>query len=184
MPLLSIIVVNVKGREHLSNLIKSLENSSFKDFELIIVDIKENKLRTQLEVKEVLIEEDKGLAFCRNKGLLASNSNLVLFLDNDTEVLKDTLLKFVNFLKENRKTIVQLKLVKEDGTIDAAGGVIDVLGYSHEIFRGTPKDDVKETYPVLYAKGAAFGGWREDLLYLGGFDDEYFYGYDETDLCI
>ncbi|WP_016729832.1 glycosyltransferase [Saccharolobus islandicus] len=178
---LSIIVVNVKGKENLPRLISSLNRSTYKDFELIVVD-DSNSISGNLKL--VNITKDLGLAYCRNKGVEASSGKFLLFLDNDTELTEDTLEKFIGFIEKNTDSIAQLKLIRDDGRIDAAGGVIDELGYPFELFKG---EDVKEIdeidHNILYAKGAAIGMSREIFSELNGFDNEYFYGYDETDLC-
>lgn len=107
-----------------------------------------------------------------------------MFLDNDTEVKEDALEKFVSFIRENPNYIIQLKLVKDDGTIDAAGGLIDELAYPHELSKGIKESDVNKVIEVLYAKGAAIGMSKEVFEIVGGFDEELFYNYDDTDFCI
>jgi len=64
MVTLSIIVVNVKGKENLPRLMASLKKSTYKDFELIVVDNE----TTLGDFKLVKIERDLGLAYCRNIG--------------------------------------------------------------------------------------------------------------------
>lgn len=179
---LSIIVVNVKGKEKFPLLYNSLLRSSFKDFEVIVVDDRENKF-SDPRFKNVKIKEDKGLAYCRNLGVYNSSGHYLLFLDNDTEIVEDTLEKFISYIAERPNEIVQLKLIKEDGTLDATGGLIDDLAYPHELNRGAKEDTVNEVREILYAKGAAIGMSRKTFELVGGYDEEYFYGYDETDFC-
>lgn len=180
MVTLSIIVVNVKGKENLPRLMASLKKSTYKDFELIVVDNE----TTLGDFKLVKIERDLGLAYCRNKGAEISSGRFLLFLDNDTEVMEDTIEKFIEFINKNPDFIVQLKLIKDDGRIDAAGGIIDDLGYPLELFKGSIVADFIPPANILYAKGAAIGMSKDVFNMLHGFDNEYFYGYDETDFCL
>ncbi|WP_338602472.1 glycosyltransferase family 2 protein [Sulfolobus tengchongensis] len=180
MSMLSIIVVNVKGKENLPRLLSSLDKSTFKDFELIVVDTQDINGNFKL----VKIEKDLGLAYCRNKGVEASQGKFLLFLDNDTELMVDTLENFIKFIQQNPNYIVQLKLIGDNKKIDAAGGLIDDLGYPFELFKGHNPDEVNSIFYVTYAKGAAIGMSREIFEQLQGFDIEYFYGYDETDFCL
>jgi GT2 family glycosyltransferase len=183
MVMLSIIVINVKGKDKFPMLYNSLTKSTFKNFEVIVVDIVDNRFEDE-RFKNIKILNDKGSAYCRNIGARNSSGKYLLFLDNDAEVKEDALEKFVAFIRENPNYIVQLKLVKEDGTIDAAGGLIDELAYPHELSRGMKESNVKQSYEVLYAKGAAIGMSKDVFERIGGFDEELFYYYDDTDFCI
>ncbi|WP_246253004.1 glycosyltransferase family 2 protein [Acidianus brierleyi] len=173
MKLLSIIIVNVKGKENLSRLLQSLSLSTFKDFEIIVIDNVKNESLNN--VKTVYINEDKGPAYCRNIGARNSEGKFLLFLDNDTKVPEDSLGHLINFLSSNQYKIVQLKLIREDGTIDSAGGFIDDLGYPYEKYRGERSKNVNSIYPILYAKGAALIISRDVFEKLGGFDEDYFF---------
>jgi GT2 family glycosyltransferase len=126
--LLSIIVVNVKGKDYLLGLLESLNKSLFKDFEVIVVDNVENTYSNS--IINVPISIDLGLAYCRNLGAKYASGDFFLFLDNDTKIFEDTLQNFIYYIQKNPNHIVQSKLIKEDDTIDAAGGIIDYLKYS------------------------------------------------------
>ncbi|BCU68070.1 glycosyl transferase [Sulfolobales archaeon HS-7] len=183
MVLLSIIIVNVKGSEYLPKLIESIMNSSFSDFEVIVVDIKEGDIIHQ-KIKYVVIEKDLGLSYCRNVGVNSSSGEYILFLDNDSEVFSNTLQHLMDFMLKNEEKIVQPLLIRDDNAIDAAGGLIDELGYSKELHRGEKPERVTDVTQVLYAKGAAFALSRKTFEKVGYFDEEYFYGYDESDYCL
>jgi Predicted glycosyltransferases len=177
MVTLSIIVVNVKGKEYLPNLLESLKRSSYNDFELIIVDDEQ----IFGPFKLIKIEKDLGPAYCRNFASYAKGEYL-LFLDNDTELLPDTIFKAVEFIKQNQNTIVQLKLVYSNGLIDSCGGVLDELGYPIELGRGgKSEENCFEVREILYAKGASLLVSKKIFDDLEGFDTNYFFGYEDTD---
>ena len=107
-PLLSIIVINFGKKEHLPRLISSLEKSEFKDFELIVGSIgsnaekgafSSNGLRNSV-IKIKLVELDKNYGAPENRNILASHASgkYLMFLDNDTEILEDTLEKAISFI--------------------------------------------------------------------------------------
>jgi len=150
MVTLSIIVVNVKGKDYLPKLLESLKRSSYNDFELIVVDDEQ----ISGPFKLIKIEKDLGPAYCRNFASYAKGEYL-LFLDNDTELLPDTMFKAVEFIKQNQDTIAQLKLVYPNGLIDSCGGVLDELGYPIELGRGIKSaENCFEVREILYAKSA------------------------------
>ncbi|MCY0850997.1 MAG: glycosyltransferase [Sulfuracidifex metallicus] len=181
---LSIVIINVKGKQYLAALLNSILQSSYTNFEVIVVDDQNLSIDDQ-RVKVVKIAEDKGVAYCRNLGVKNSTGKFILFLDNDTVLEKDTLEKFIDYMlsKDKNDTIVQLKLLKPDRKIDAAGGLLDDLGYPIELMKGKDEDCLKNDLEVIYAKGAAMGLSRELAYEIGLFDEKYFYGYEETDLC-
>ena len=86
--------------------------------------------------------------------------------------------------ENNDAGMAQSLLVKPNGEYDSAGGFINGLGYPIE-FR--PKVNYEllrmvKPYEVSYAKGAAVLIRRETYLQVGGFDNRFFFYYDETDL--
>jgi GT2 family glycosyltransferase len=179
MTLLSIIVLNVGGREHLPKLLNSLSKSTFTDFEIIVADTQEldgNFVKVKLDANYGP-PKNRNIAFQHSKG------NFILFLDNDTEVLPDTLSKFIEFISRNDNKIVQLKLVRDNGIIDSSGGFIDDLGYPIELGRDESSERYNCIRNILYAKAAAMGMSRKVFEALGGFDNDYFYGYADTDIC-
>ena len=80
--------------------------------------------------------------------------------------------------------MAQSLLIKPNGEYDSAGGFINGLGYPIEL---RPKVNYEllrrvKPYEVGYAKGAAVLIRREAYLQVGGFDNRFFFYYDETDL--
>jgi len=80
--------------------------------------------------------------------------------------------------------MAQSLLIKPNGEYDSASGFINGLGYSIEL---RPKVNYEllrrvKPYEVSYAKGAAVLIRRETYLQVGGFDNRFFFYYDETDL--
>jgi Predicted glycosyltransferases len=177
MVTLSIIVVNVKGKDHLPKLLESLKRSSYNDFELIVIDDEQ----ISGPFKLIKIEKDLGPAYCRNFASYAKGEYW-LFLDNDVELLPDTIFKAVEFIKQNQNTIVQLKLVYPNGLIDSCGGVLDELGYPIELGRGDKSaENCFEVREILYAKSASLLVSKKIFDELKGFDTDYFFGYEDTD---
>ncbi|EHP71260.1 putative glycosyltransferase [Metallosphaera yellowstonensis MK1] len=185
---LSVLVVNVKGKHHLPRLLTSLRGSTFRNFEVVIVD-DSDMIRHQdidnITVRIIKIGKDQGLAYCRNLAVEHSTGEILLFLDNDTEVIPNSLEFLVNYLEENRNEIVQLFLVTPEGEIDSLGGIIDDLGYPKELGKNLNEELANKlnVNKLLYGKGAAIAMRRDVFYRVGGFDTKFFYGYDETDFC-
>lgn len=100
----SLIVCTFGRVEELKLLFKSLKYQSYKNFEVIVVDqnIGEEVKKicrafSQIFEIKYLNSKVKGLSYCRNKGLLYANGEIIAFPDDDCEYKKDTL-RYINKL--------------------------------------------------------------------------------------
>ena len=100
----SIIVPFYRYKNYLKECLQSLKDSSFRDFETIIVlDQNEEDISDlqeeykDLNIKTYSLENKHGVAAARNLGLSKANGEYVYFLDSDDYVLSDAL----EFLSNN-----------------------------------------------------------------------------------
>src|SRR3989344_5151286 len=93
-PLVSIIIANYNGEDYLGTCLKSVLLSSYKKFELLIVD--DGSTDKSLEILDSFAKQDNrlkiftngknlGAAASRNAALAKAKGEIILFLDNDTE---------------------------------------------------------------------------------------------------
>ena len=102
--MVSIIITNYSYAEYLDQCIKSVLNQTYKDIELIIVDdysfdessIIINKWKLRFDFTYIQNKSNKGVAYCRNKGLELSKGNYIKFLDADDYLLPECIEKSVN----------------------------------------------------------------------------------------
>ena len=91
-PLVSVISVNYNQSEVTLDLLRSLQNTSYKNIEVIIVDNASPDDDPDIIKKEfpeiTLIKSDKNLGFAggNNIGIRASKGDYLMFINNDTEV--------------------------------------------------------------------------------------------------
>ncbi|MDC7218867.1 MAG: glycosyltransferase family 2 protein [Spirochaetales bacterium] len=101
MPYFSLIVATINRTEHHLNLIKSLKEQSFKDFEIIIVDQNSHsRLKKQLQsqlssynLTYLHVRHSMGLSAARNYGLKNASGQVIAFPDDDCWYQKNTLKK-------------------------------------------------------------------------------------------
>jgi len=74
------------------------------------------------------LDQNFGFAKANNIGAKIAKGELLLFLNNDTEVSKDFLEPLVQEIKSDEIAICQSLLLKNDGTVDSAGDFIDKYG--------------------------------------------------------
>ncbi len=136
--------------------------------------------------------ENIGFAKANNLGVKAAKGEFVLFLNNDTEPLQGWLENLLKVIQNDKNiSAVGSKLLFPDGSLQHSGVVIiedkkfpDPLVARH-IYWKAPAD-LKEanqlkTYQALTA--ACLLIRKKSFEEVGGFDEEYWNGYEDVDLC-
>lgn len=107
MPSISIVIPTYNRKDKLKRLLISLENSTFTDFEIIVVDDCSND-GTELMMKKEFptIRYIRHESIClvgksRNDGILASSTNLVFMIDDDNVIDKNTLDILLTYTDKN-----------------------------------------------------------------------------------
>ena len=185
------IVVNTDSRaDSLARTLQSLRHLDYGDFEVCVVrgptpdgtDTVVEPWRGRIKIAHC---PERNLAISRNIGIALAAGDVVAFIDDDAvpeaEWLRD------------------LAAAYEADGIDAAGGFVhdhtgvdfqwrygttDRLGDSKlDCDRAAPELNKpgSPSFPSLLGTNCSFR--RQTLLELGGFDEEYEYFLDETDLC-
>lgn len=102
---ISIIIPFQKYLHYLKECLQSLKESSYQDFEVLIVCDhvdehvqKEIPSLSDLSLRILSLEDETGVAACRNKGLQQATGEYVYFLDSDDYILEDTLFHMTEHL--------------------------------------------------------------------------------------
>lgn len=102
---ISIIIPFQKYLHYLKECLQSLKESSYQDFEVLIVCDhvdehvqKEIPSLSDLSLRILSLEDKTGVAACRNKGLQQATGEYVYFLDSDDYILEDTLFHMTEHL--------------------------------------------------------------------------------------
>ncbi len=201
-PKVSIIIPVFNKVELTRKCVEEIQKNTPEElYELIIVDngstdgTKEflKWLETNFKnVKIIINEKNLGFAKACNQGANVASTDYLLFLNNDTEPLKGWLEPLLYVMEhDNLVGAVGSKLLFPDGTIQHAGVIIvkdqklgDPLGGRH-IYYGKPSDlpeaNQMRTYQAL--TGACLLIRKSAFNEVGGFDEEYWNGYEDVDLC-
>ncbi|WP_053732109.1 glycosyltransferase [Nocardia sp. NRRL S-836] len=192
-PLVS-IVIPVHGKwSYTRQCLLSIESvHSTVPFEVIVVDDASpddsaDKLAACTGVQLVRTPRNLGFIGACNLGAEKARSELLLFLNNDTEVTPGWLEALVETANsDDRIGLVGAKLVYPDGTLQEAGGIIwsDATGWNYGR-NGDPNDQaVNVVRDVDYCSGAAILVRRDLFERIGGFDTRYAPAYyEDTDLA-
>lgn len=191
----SIIIPFKNHRELLHGCLKSLRTSTYRRFELVLVDNDSTERRTQRYLRRLqgrrgvrVIRRPGPFNFSRlcNEGARRANGDYLLFLNNDTEVLTPDWLEHLLFLERHPEVgVVGGTLLYPDGTIQHAGIFPQANGlWVHGHRGGSPDDaDLRQVRVVPAVTGACLLIGRETFFALGGFDERYPVTFGDVDLC-
>ncbi len=191
MPLISIIIPNYNGAEHLEVCLKSISLQTISDYELIVVDNGSTDNSISLihsqsqEIAVYQLNENKGFAAAVNYGITKSNGRYIALLNNDIELDTNWLSKLVEVLESNNELgSVACKMLNyfDRSTIDAAGDVLTKAG--NIIGRGFGEKDIGQYNTINYVFGACAGAGmyrRKVFDDVGFYDEDYFAWFEDAD---
>ena len=194
-PLVSVITVNYKQAAITCALLDSIDENTYKNLEVIVVDNGSEKDCTAdfqkhyPSVKVLKSAENLGFAGGNNLGIKAAKGNYIFLVNNDTEWtdgLVEALLK--RFESDATIGVVSPKIRYHHtpDMIQFAGFTeINPLTGRNETIGKNEKDMGQHDtpYPTPYAHGAAMMLKREVLQKAGLMPENYFLYYEELDWC-
>ncbi|MDR2908139.1 MAG: glycosyltransferase [Bacteroidales bacterium] len=194
--MLSVIISFYKALDNLELLFLALEQQSFRDFEVIVSEddnspqtvefLQQARSKFHFPILHVG-QEDQGFRKCKmlNKAILAASSDKIVFLDGDCIPHKHWVKNYNKMIREGvfcigRRVMLSQALsakLKESKNL-AYLSFVNFLRY------GVDRNLKRAIYlPFLISSknkghnrgvlGCNMGGWKDDLLVLNGFDEDY-----------
>ena len=183
-PKISVIIVNYNGKKLLENCLESLFKTDYNNFEVILVDNNSTDGSMEFVTKNypkiivIKLDSNKGFAEPNNIGVKIAKGEYLLFLNNDTVTTTNFISEMVKVLEKDEKiAICQSLLLKPDGNIDSSGDFIDKMGIVYN--SKTKTDEIKE---ISSARGACMLIRKKIFDKLGGFDEKFFFSFEDVDL--
>jgi len=193
LPKVSIIIVNWNGKKWLEKCLESVSKQTYKKYEVIVVDNgSEDESREYVKKyfpATILIELDKNYGFAKanNIGIKSAKGDLVFLLNNDTTIDKDMLENIAPLFDNPRIGTIQPRIVRMDdkNKLDLAGAFWTQTTFLHYFGLDGKRSSKKFNVPmrVFSNKGAAMFVRKSMLDKIGGFDEDFWSYYEETDLC-
>lgn len=127
----SVIIPGCNAEKTLPNLLDSLHNQDFKDFEIIFVDDCSQDGTAQIaqsyQCNLIQLTENHGPAFCRNMGVQNAGGDILVFTDSDCIAEKNWLESIERHFSEDDTEAIMGKLVLLPSTF--LGDSISALGF-------------------------------------------------------
>ena len=196
----SIIIPHYNNFPILDQCLKSLENITYSNLEIIVIDnnsYDDSSQKIKNNYKNLILKKSSknlGYAGGCNLGASFATGDYLLFLNNDT--VQDP--HFLNYMvdsldKDERIASVQSKIknFKNKDLFDyagACGGYIDYLVFPFcrgRMFNTVEKDimQYEESRDVFWTSGTAFLTRKSVFINMGGFDEKLFAHMEEIDYC-
>lgn len=132
-------------------------------------------------VTYVRLPENTGFAHACNIGARVASHNFYLFLNNDTIANDDFVSPMIESFKP-RVGAVGSKLLFPNGEIQHAG--VDVSLTASGLLEGFEYRNEREAGPVHAVTGACMAVRKNAFWSAGGFDEGYWNGNEDIDLCL
>lgn len=201
---ISFIIIVFKDIKSLKKCIRSISKLSSLRHEIIIIQnnssLNVNFLNSQKNVTIIKNQKNRGVAFARNQGITAACGKYFVFIDDDAYFKNVKQLKnAINYLQKNEKVgLLAPKVFYPNGMIQESIRRFPTL--QSLLWRGTvlstwfPQNGFYQSYLYLdrdrdtqlevdWALGACLIGRADVIKQIGGFDNNFFLGYDDVEIC-
>ena len=191
-PFFSVVVPTYNGLRHMAGVLGALEQQTFSDNEVIVVDDASSDATAQWVaenhpwVRLIVNRRNTGFAASCNTGAAAARGRYVVLLNNDTEPAATWLAELARAIAAHPDAaIVASKLLLYDrrDTLHTTGDMLGADGIPHN--RGVWEQD-RGQYDAAGAIFSGCGGasaYRKDVWQaLGGFDEDFWMYLEDVDL--
>lgn len=201
-PLISILIPNKDHTDDLDVLLRSIhEKCTYRNLEIIVIEnnsTEEETFRYYEEVQkrfsDVKVIYWKGIfnfSAINNFGFRASHGDLIMLLNNDTEVITPSLFEnMAGYLERPEVGMVGVKLLYQDNTIQHAGVLVGGGGLADHMFKGEKDSEpgymcrAITTQDVSAVTAACIMMRREVYAEVGGLDESFEVAFNDVDLCL
>lgn len=197
----SIIIPTKDKSEVLKKCIDSiLEKTTYKNYEIVIVDNGSKEKKTALYYEELRGIPQIKILYCNipfnfsainNYAVTQTNAKYLVFLNNDTEVItEDWLEVMLGFAQRKETGAVGAKLLYPDGSIQTAGLFLDEKGNVYRSHHRYPSNSlgyggrIQSIQNVSAVAAACMMVRREVFDEVGGFDSEFVVAHGDIDFCL
>lgn len=195
--LVSIVIANYNGEKYLNTCLKSVINSGYKNIEIVLtddaskdrsVDIINGYKKKDKRITLIKNKSNLGAAASRNRAIKKVRGDVIVFLDNDTEVNPGWLTELLKQLEIHNVGAAQSLLLdfeKRDRIQMAGGRLIPQTGWLAADFveLNYSKNKSKLTNKNIVGISASLAVKKEVLGVIGSFDEKEAVTTEDLDFC-
>ena len=197
-PLISIIIPNKDSIKYLKRAINSILKSTYKNYEIIIVENNSTKKSTfkyyekiKSFAKIIKYEGEFNYSKINNFGVTYANGEYLLLLNNDIKVIsKDWLEEMLSICQREDVGIVGAKLLYSDKTVQHAGVVVGMGGIAGHVNRL-----ISDKNPGYFGRVAVINNYsavtaaclmtkKELYEKVEGLDEKFKVAFNDVDFCM
>ena len=192
-PLVSVIILNWNGLEHLKDCLPSMTAQNYENLEIIVVDNGSTDGSIEYIQKEfpdtvTLIRNAENVGFCigNNIGIEVASGEYLVVLNNDTELDANWISALVDIAEKHPDVgMFASKILSfyDRDKIDCVGHLIYPDGLSRGRGRGeTDNGQYDQIEEVIFPSGCAAFYRKAMLDEIGLFDEQFFIYVEDSDL--
>ncbi len=190
--MISIIIISYNKADLTKKCLEEVFKNTKDDFEVIVIDNASTDEAIDYLFREkriTLLQNNKNLGFSKanNQGAQKAKGEILVFLNNDTEVQPGWLEPIINIYKTEKNVgAVGVKLLFPDGLIQHAGVTISEDHIPRHLYYREKADDLKVNQEREFqaVTAACIAIPKRVFHEVGGFDEEYVNGLEDVDLCL
>lgn len=198
----SIVIPNMDHIEDLKKCINSILKSTYKNYEIVIVENNSKKEETFEYYKELEKNYDNikiakmeinefNYSKIVNYGVENASGKYIVMLNNDIELLTiDWLEQMIMYVQKENIGICGARLYFSDDSIQHAGVTIGIRGLAGHKYRETNKKDFSKKDSISYVQdlsavtAACFMVKKSDYERVLGFDEKLKVAFNDIDFCL
>ncbi|MFH1073486.1 MAG: glycosyltransferase family 2 protein, partial [Candidatus Firestonebacteria bacterium] len=192
--MISVIVINYNGKEHISACLSSLANQTLSkaEYEIIVADnastdgSKEFVAKKYPGIRLLELDENTGFSKANNIAVEKAAGDWIVFLNNDTEA-------DINWLSELKKASLEnpdvsafaskMLLFDKRDVIDSAGDFLSKYGFGYKRGHGEKDQGQYDRLEKIFGPCGGAGMFKKEVFKaLGGFDEDFFAYCEDVDL--
>jgi GT2 family glycosyltransferase len=193
----SVIIPTRDAPDVFGRCLKSIfEKTSHPNFEVIVMDNETSdpaalELMKRNPVRRIAFPGQFNFSRANNEGASAATGELLVFLNNDTEIISCDWLEHLAYYGEQPDVgAAGALLAYEDQTVQHAGVALGMRGTADHIMRRFPRDVDGYAGSLVCARevsavtGACLMIRKSLFEEIGGFNSHFFTAYQDVDLCL
>jgi GT2 family glycosyltransferase len=190
-PSVTAVILAYADEQWLEEAVKAVLASTGVDVDVVLVDNgcttdAVEKVRDLAGLRVLTPGRNTGFSGGCDRGAALATGEYLVFVNSDAVVEPDVLGKLVAALDEPGigMAMGSIRLAEDPETINSAGNPLHYVGLSWSGGHGRPASEFAERRPVLGGSGCCFAIQRSLWEELGGFAEEYFAYFEDTELSL